>query len=282
MNWEEKKMNSQRREEIFEQAKIWVEEAGNIIEERINDELVIDTKTHANDLVTEMDKDIELFLSNKIKEKYPTHLLLGEEGYGDDVQTLEGTIWIIDPIDGTKNFVHQKKNFAISVGIFHEGVGEIGFIYNVMADVLYSAKRNEGAYKNNVRMKPLNKEVNFEEAIFAFKHDLLCKSKDFDAELIEDFVNEIRGARYGGAAALEIAQVAEGIVDGYISKRLSPWDVAAGIVIMNEVGGIVNRSNSDSVNMLEKGTIVACNEVLSEKIFKYLKNWNRQEHSIKG
>jgi len=282
MNWEEKKMNSQRREEIFEQAKIWVEEAGNIIEERINDELVIDTKTHANDLVTEMDKDIELFFANKIKEKYPTHLLLGEEGYGDDVQTLEGTIWIIDPIDGTKNFVHQKKNFAISVGIFHEGVGEIGFIYNVMADVLYSAKRNEGAYKNNVRMKPLNKEVNFEEAIFAFKHDLLCKSKDFDAELIEDFVNEIRGARYGGAAALEIAQVAEGIVDGYISKRLSPWDVAAGIVIMNEVGGIVNRSNSDSVNMLEKGTIVACNEVLSEKIFKYLKNWNRQEHSIKG
>lgn len=275
-------MNSQRREEIFEQAKIWVEEAGNIIEERINDELVIDTKTHANDLVTEMDKDIELFFANKIKEKYPTHLLLGEEGYGDDVQTLEGTIWIIDPIDGTKNFVHQKKNFAISVGIFHEGVGEIGFIYNVMADVLYSAKRNEGAYKNNVRMKPLNKEVNFEEAIFAFKHDLLCKSKDFDAELIEDFVNEIRGVRYGGAAALEIAQVAEGIVDGYISKRLSPWDVAAGIVIMNEVGGIVNRSNSDSVNMLEKGTIVACNEVLSEKIFKYLKNWNRQEHSIKG
>lgn len=273
-------MNNQMREEIFVQAKKWIEEAGNIIVNRINDDLMIDTKAHANDLVTEMDQDIELFFANKIKEKYPTHLLLGEEGYGDEVTSLEGTVWIIDPIDGTKNFVHQKKNFAISVGIFHEGVGEIGFIYNVMADILYSAKRNHGAYKNNVKMEPLNNAVKLEEAIFSFKHDLLCKSKNFDPEVIEDFVNEIRGTRYGGAAALEIAQVAEGIVDGYVSKGLSPWDVAAGVVIINEVGGIAKRSNADSINMLEKGTIVICNDVISEDVFKRLRSWNRNEQTV--
>src|SRR5690625_3944855 len=116
-------MNIQLRNSIFNQAKEWVEEAGEFIRERIHNPMVVDTKAHANDLVTEMDKNIEKFFVEKIKDKYPDHLLMGEEGYGDEVTSLEGTIWIIDPIDGTTNFVHQKKNFAISVGIYHDGIG---------------------------------------------------------------------------------------------------------------------------------------------------------------
>lgn len=269
-------MNRQIRKETFDQAKKWIEEAGLIIKECIDDPLLIETKAHANDLVTEMDKQIELFFAKKIKEKYPTHLLLGEEGYGDDVTSLEGTIWIIDPIDGTTNFVHQKKNFAISVGIFHEGIGEIGFIYDVMADTLYSARRNEGAFKNGSKMEQLNKETQLHESIFSLKHSLLCKRNDFDAKIIEKLVDKIRGSRSRGSAALEIAQVAEGIVDGFIAKRLSPWDIAAGIIILNEVGGITTRSSGKTINMLKKGTIVSCNKVVHKELIEnFLKHWKR-------
>src|SRR5690625_3248397 len=113
-------MNSTIREELFKQAKEWIILAGHNIREKINDPLDVDTKADPNDLVTSMDKETEKFFAQQIKNKYPNHLIFGEEGYGDDIDSLNGTIWIIDPIDGTMNFVHQKRNFAISLGIRSE------------------------------------------------------------------------------------------------------------------------------------------------------------------
>jgi len=269
-------MDLEIRNDIFNQAREWILEAGKKIRGKINDPMVIDTKANANDLVTAMDKEIELFFAEQIKRKYPEHLLLGEEGYGDDIASLDGTVWIIDPIDGTMNFVHQKKHFAISIGIFVQEVGEIGLIYDVMSNVLYSAKRNEGAYKNNLKLKPLKKNIKLEESIFSFNHNLLCESRMFDEKVIKKLVNDIRGTRLIGAAALELAYVAEGGFDGYISEELSPWDVAAGLIIVNEVGGITTRSSGDGINMLEKGTIIACNRVLYENmISNYLRVWQK-------
>src|SRR5690625_3880019 len=198
-------MQKTLRNELFNQAKEWVLEAGEKIREKINQPMVIDTKSNPHDLVTETDKLTEKFFANRIKEMYPHHLLLGEEGYGDEVSSLDGTVWIIDPIDGTMNFVHLKKDFAISVGIFHNGIGEIGFIYDVMADVLYSAIRGEGAYKNDVKLAQLNDNVQLGKSIFAFNHNLLCTSQQFDRGVMEDFLNNIRSARIIGAAALDIA-----------------------------------------------------------------------------
>src|SRR5699024_8763352 len=170
--------------------------------------------------------------------------------------------------------VHLKKHFAISIGIFHNGIGEIGLIYDVMADVLYSAQKGEGAYKNDVKLKKLSENVRLEESIFAFNHNLLCKSSDFDRNIIESLVNNIRGCRIIGAAALDIAHVAEGIFDGFISKGLSPWDVAGGIVIINEVDGITARNTGAKISMLDRGTVVACNKVLHEKVVEnYLSRW---------
>src|SRR5690625_4990339 len=176
-------------------------------------------------------------MAKKIKTKFPDHFLLSEEGYGDLQIQKNGTVWIIDPIDGTMNFVHQKKNFAISIGIYHEGIGEIGLIYDVMRDELFHAKRSEGAYKNLERLPSLQHELKFEEVIIALNHHFLCKNNIVDEQVMQKLVKTVRGTRTYGSAALEFAYVAEGVLDGYFSMRLAPWDIAAGIVLVHEVGG---------------------------------------------
>lgn len=263
-------MDLQKRNEIFAQAKKWIHEAGAIIREKINEPLVIDTKSNPNDLVTTMDKETEEYFSKKIKQTYPDHLLFGEEGYGDHISSLDGTIWIVDPIDGTMNFVHQKRNFAISIGIFHEGVGEIGLIYDVMLDELYSAQRNEGAYKNDVKLPQLNPAVKLHEAIIGINHLWLCENRFIDEELTQGLVKKVRGTRSYGSAALEFAYISEGIADAYIAMRLSPWDFAAGIVILHEVGGITTDQSGKPLNLLESTSIIACNQKLHEEIIDSL------------
>src|SRR5699024_9170433 len=101
------------KEQYYLQAKQWMMEAGAIIREQMDQPLFIETKSNRNDLVTVMDKKIEQFFAERIEQTYPNHRMLGEEGFGNHVTDLQGTLWIIDPIDGTMNFVHQQKNFAI-------------------------------------------------------------------------------------------------------------------------------------------------------------------------
>ncbi|MBD1224424.1 inositol monophosphatase family protein [Virgibacillus halodenitrificans] len=252
-------MNTVELDKIFDQAKSWVLEAGETIRTKINDPLTINTKSNPNDLVTEMDKETELFFAKKIKDTYPDHLILSEEGFGDDIDSLNGTVWIIDPIDGTMNFVHQKRNFAISIGIYQDGVGEIGLIYNVIEDVLYSAIRNKGAYKNEEKLPLLSESVKIEEAILGLNHFWLCENRLVREQTMQQLVRKVRGTRTYGSAALEFAYVAEGIMDGYLTMRLSPWDIAAGVVIVNEVGGTTTDINGDELNMIKNNSVFTCN-----------------------
>lgn len=263
-------MNTDVRNAIYNQAKEWVLDAGKNIRAKINDPLVIDTKSNPNDLVTTMDKETEAYFVEKINQNYPEHHIIGEEGYGDVLTSLEGTVWIIDPIDGTMNFVHQKRNFAISVGIYHDGIGEIGLIYDVMDDILYHAKRTEGAYKNEKKLAPLKQNVKFEEAIIGLNHFWLCENRLVDEKVMQQFVRKIRGSRTYGSAALEFAYVAEGIVNGYLTMSLAPWDIAAGIVIVNEVGGVTTDIDGARLNMLEKNSVLTCNPDLQQEIIQFL------------
>src|SRR5690625_2441508 len=106
-------MNLKMRENLFNQAKRWILKAGTFIRAKMNDPLIVTTKSNPKDLVTTVDKETEQFFVENIKHTYPDHLVLSEEGYGDTITSDDHTIWIIDPIDGTMNFVHQRKNFAI-------------------------------------------------------------------------------------------------------------------------------------------------------------------------
>ncbi|WP_188454526.1 inositol monophosphatase family protein [Virgibacillus oceani] len=259
-------MNLELRDEIFNQAKKWILEAGGAIRERIDDPLTIDTKSNPKDLVTHMDKETEQFFVRKIKSEYPEHLLLSEEGFGDNLQSLDGIVWIVDPIDGTMNFVQQKRNFAISIGIYHQGIGEMGLIYNVMDDNLYSAKRGEGAYKDNKQLPQLKEQVKLDESLLGLNHFWLLENRLVEEQIMQKLVREVRGTRTYGSAALEFAYVAEGIMDGYLTMSLAPWDVAAGIVIVNEVGGVTTNIMGGDVNMLEKNSILTCHPAIQKSI----------------
>lgn len=259
------------REALFNHVRAWMLDAGELIKERIDDPLEIGTKSAINDLVTEVDQDVEAFFAQKIKAYYKDHLLLSEEGYGDNLKDTKGTVWIIDPIDGTMNFVNQKRNFAISIGIYHEGIGEIGFVYDVMANNLYSAMRDNGAYKNNKKLPMLPQNIKLEESVICLNHYWLCENRHVNEKVMQSLVKDVRGTRTYGSAALEFAHVAEGIIGAYLTMRLEPWDIAAGKIIVKEVGGVTTNIDGEEVGMLESTSIVTGSPNIHEEIVtKYL------------
>lgn len=253
-------------DDIFEHAKKWILAAGETIRLRINDPMIIETKSNPNDLVTTIDKETEYYLATQIKKTYPDHLLFSEEGYGDHVTSLDEVVWIVDPIDGTMNFVEQKRNFAISIGVFINGVGELGFVYDVMADVLYSAKRNGGAYKNDQKLPMLQADLKLEKAILGFNHYWLCENDVIEVEMMQGLVQKIRGSRAYGSAALKLAYVAEGIIDGYLTMNLAPWDIAGGIILAQEVGALTTSLHGNKVNMLTNDSTLTCHPAIQKEI----------------
>lgn len=265
-------MDKHLRKSLFENAKKWIYEAGEIILDQMNKPYRVESKSNPNDLVTPLDQQTEKFFIERIKTYYPDHSILSEEGYGDDLSSLKGITWIIDPIDGTMNFVHQKRNFAISLGIYCDGVGEIGLIYDVVGDVLYHGLRGEGAYKNHKQLPSLRHDLSLHEAIFALNHYWLCTNHSVPKENLQSFVKYIRGTRTVGSAALELAYVAEGILDGFISMRLAPWDIAAGYVLIKEVGGKLSDHNGKEIQMIEMKSVVCCNEEVHGELIYFLKN----------
>ncbi|SIS38076.1 inositol monophosphatase family protein [Salimicrobium flavidum] len=255
------------KQQIFQKAKSWVLEAGKHIRENIGEPLHIETKSNPDDLVTQMDQDTEQFFADKIRTEYPEHRLFGEEGMGDDIFDLNGVVWIVDPIDGTMNFVHQQQNFAISVGVFEDGVGEIGIIYDVMNDNLYTAVRDEGAHLNGKLLPGLSVERPLKRSIFSLNTTwLLDENKRVDAKGIRELVKRLRSTRSYGSAALEFAYVAEGLLDGYVTMSLMPWDIAAGKVIVEEVGGVVTTGDGKPLSMLDRTSVCATRANIHEEV----------------
>lgn len=213
--------------DIDAHAKQWIRDAGEHLMASMKKALIIETKSNAADLVTNMDREIEQFLIGKIKETFPHHHILGEEGYGDEVTSSDGVVWLIDPIDGTMNFVHQKRNFAISIGIYENGIGKIGLIYDPVHDELYHALKGAGAFCNEVPI-PLLEKGTVEQGIVALNAIWLTDNPLLNMESMMALVKKARGTRSYGCAALEMVYVATGRIDAYVTPRLSPWDFGRG------------------------------------------------------
>lgn len=249
----------------------WLKEAGSLIKQSFGSILDINTKADPNDLVTNMDTAIEQFFREKITETFPTHRILGEEGSGHDLDNLNGTVWIIDPIDGTMNFVHQQRNFAISIGIIEEGIGRVGLIYDVVHDELYHCIKGEGAYINDRRIPPL-REVPLNQAIIGLNAIWLTENKKIDRRKTANLVKDVRGTRSYGSAAIEMAYVATGRMNLYISMRLAPWDFAGGTIIIEELGGKVTDLEGNPVHYLKKSSLLAASPMLHKYVLDhYLK-----------
>lgn len=245
---------------LADEASVFIKEAAQIIKESFDKELIVEYKSNPNDLVTNMDKKIEAFFQQKIVNAFPEHLILGEEGTGEDIQTLDGIVWIIDPIDGTTNFVHQQRHFAISVGIYENGIGQVGMIYDVIGDELFSAISGQGAYLNGQELPKL-KTAKVKEAIIGVNAGLAWKD-----DALRQIVEDCRGTRSYGSAAIEMAYVAANRLDAYISLGLSPWDFAAGAIILEEVGAIITTIKGEELNFLKPSSICVAKQELYQQL----------------
>lgn len=255
--------------EIDSHAKRWIRAAGEHLITSLQQSLTIETKSSASDLVTNMDREIEQFFIGKIKEKFPEHHILGEEGYGDELASSNGIVWLIDPIDGTMNFVHQKRNFAISIGIYENGIGKIGLIYDPVHDELYHAIKGEGAFCNDMEIPQLEKGAVC-NGVIALNATWLTHNRLLDMTKMAELVKAARGTRSYGCAALEMVYVATGRLDAYVTPRLSPWDFGGGMIIVEEVGGNVTTFEGESLCIIEKSSVLVARPGVYEELLQYV------------
>ncbi len=250
-------------------------------------DLIIDSKSNEMDLVTQVDKRNETVIRDTIFAKYPDHEFLGEEMGGHagsgggragsaDLreEKREGRVrWIVDPVDGTVNFAHGMPVWCVSVGVEVGGVVECGAIYDPNRNELFTAQRGKGAFLNG---KPIHvsKQANPKKALFAtgFPYNV----DENPDRVIEQFVSFLKQGlllRRLGSAALDLAYVACGRFDGFWEAGLSPWDSAAGHLLVREAGGRVTHYDGEEYGIYRK-SIIATNGLQHEMILSQLSMTN--------
>ncbi len=208
------------------------------------------------DFVTAADLKAEKTLKEDLSKARPGYGFLMEES-GEEVGTDKSHRWIVDPIDGTTNFVHGLPQFAISIALERDSQLVAGVIYNPITDEMFSAEKGKGAYLNDQRRLRVSARTNLEESLIAT--GIPFKGKPgFDqfARELDAVMPMVAGIRRFGSAALDLAFVAAGRFDGFWERDLKPWDMAAGIVLVREAGGLVHDLDGGA-DMLTKGTILA-------------------------
>lgn len=237
--------------QIHHHIEVWLEKAAEQLRCSHDRDLQVDEKKNDRDLVTEMDKAIEQFLVNKIHEHYPDHQVIGEEGKGDERVDLKGYLWVIDPIDGTLNFVKAKNHFGILIGLYYDGQPLAGYIYDVMNHDLYYGIVGEGLFLNNHPFKPLEISQISESLIMGNIENFSKKRYNMQALLSESL-----GVRTTGSAAMELIAVIRGEAALYFSAHLQPWDFAAGYCICSAIGYKVSDAEGQPLDILRASSVL--------------------------
>jgi len=230
--------------------------AGNIIV-RASDNLDALTVRHKslNDLVSEVDRAAEEAIIETLRTAYPEHAILAEEsGAAGDSEY----VWIIDPLDGTTNFLHGFPVYCVSIALAHKGVVQHGVVYDPTRNDLFTASRGGGAFLNERRIRVARRDRLIDCLLatgFPFR---MFEHVDAYVAMMKDFMQKTAGIRRPGAAALDLANVAAGRMDGFWEIGLSPWDMAAGALLVQEAGGLVGDLQGNE-GWLESGRIVAAN-----------------------
>jgi len=212
--------------------------------------LTVAEKTSRKDLVTNVDRSNEQFLVKALRQLDPQAHILAEEGLGDQVTSLTGHVWIVDPIDGTMNFVHQRNHFAMMAGYYVDGVPTLGYIYDVMADTLYAGGPQVGVTRNGEPLAAPT-DLPLSEGLFGASAPLLIHNR-FNMQTI---AGTSLGPRIMGSAGIQISQVLAGELVGYLSY-LRPWDFAAGRVLAESLGLVVSQVDGTPVNMISSGAVL--------------------------
>ena len=200
----------------------------------------------------------------------PTYGWLGEEGGGEEGQDPTRR-WIVDPLDGTTNFLHGLPHWAISIGLEHKGQIVAGVVFDAAKDEMFFAEKGAGAWMNDTRLRVSGRSRMIESIFatgipFAGRADL--------PETLQDLARLMpacAGVRRWGAASLDLAYVAAGRYDGYWERRLKPWDLAAGLIIVREAGGFAHAIDEDG-DVIEDGHVIAANEAIFASFAKVIRS----------
>lgn len=210
------------------------------------DTLAIEEKT-PNDFVTSMDKAVEREIIAHISGIYPEHNFLSEELHATTELNDKDSFWIIDPIDGTTNFMHGFPHFAISIAYYAEGDVQCGVVYDPVANELFTAMKGKGARLNNQQRLRVSNRKKLAGALLCTGFPCRTpESQQFFMTLIADLFKDVSGIRKTGSAALDLAYVAAGRFDGLIDRDLKVWDTAAGNLLVTESGGILTDFSGNS------------------------------------
>ena len=212
------------------------------------------SKKGPKDFVTKTDKQVEKILIEELSKSKKNYSFLSEE-VGKINNSDKENIWIIDPIDGTTNFLHGIPHFAISIALQTDGEVVSGLVFDPIKDEMYFSEKNKGAYLNNQRLRVSNKS-SLDDCLFSSNKEGI-KFSDLNM-------------RCGGSAALDLAYVASGRYDGYFHNKINIWDVAAGALMVEEAGGIVNDLKKFSNNNID---IRASSSAINDKMLEKLKNF---------
>ena len=242
--------------------------AGHIILRHAHqtDRLTVTSKGKS-DFVSEVDRTAEAEITRIIRRYYPDHAILGEESgtSGGDSEVR----WIIDPLDGTTNFLHRIPHYAVSIGIEVRGRLEHGVIYAPCTNDLYTASRGAGAMLNSRRLRCSNTK-DLDEALIGTGVPLREEFMPDYLKMLGHVATSTAGVRRAGSAALDLAYVAAGRLDGFFEFNLKPWDVAAGIVLVQEASGVIKPLAGDD-DVLNHGHILAASYKLVDALESRLK-----------
>jgi myo-inositol-1(or 4)-monophosphatase len=256
--------------------------AGQIINRASNDvDLLKVTAKQQNDFVTEVDKFAEAAIIETLQEAYPGYGILAEEsghsaGLGEGDHEYE---WIIDPLDGTTNFIHGVPQYAVSIALAKNGIVDQAVVYDVNRNDLFTASKGAGAFLNERRIR-VSKRLRLEGSLLGtgFPYREFDKIDTY-LDIFKDLAQRTAGMRRPGAAALDLAYVACGRFDGFWEFGLSPWDMAAGTLLISEAGGLVSDLRGDN-KYLETGNLVAGTPKVFAPLLKLIES--KLPESIRG
>lgn len=231
--------------------------AGAYIRERAKGALEVEHKGRI-DLVTQVDKGAQALIVAAIEERYPSHGILAEEGLSKPGR--DGYTWIVDPLDGTTNFVHRLPIFCVSLALYRDRQPVVGVCYNPMSDELFTAEAGRGAMRNGVPIR-VGSARQLVDALTVTGFPYRSERMDLIQGRFFRVVNAVQGIRRLGSAALDLCYVACGVFDAYWEEGLHPWDIAAGALIVQEAGGVVSNLDGTPLD-LEQGGIAASNPFL--------------------
>ncbi len=237
-----------------------VKECGKVMLGADREKMAINTKSGIADLVTEYDTKIQDMLFVGLKKILPEAKFIGEEGSAD-VLTSEGYYFIVDPIDGTTNFIKDYHYSAISVALLKDGIAVAGVVYNPYLNEVFYAIKDGGAFCNGKQIKVSDADLSSALVLFGTSpYDKELSEKTF--RLAAQYLSQGLDIRRSGSAALDLCTVAAGRAELYFELKTSPWDFAAGKLIVEEAGGVVTTVDGEELSFYKKSSILAKNKVI--------------------